>query len=336
MTTSPATPQPILDISAGLWAAGVLKGAIELQVFDHVAAGRRTVEAMSRTFEASPEPLAILLDTLVSLGLLEKNAHGYGLTPTADEFLVSSRPAYIGGFAINFFMNPVLFDLYGNYRRVVTEGYRRDPFAYQTGANERVLCLTRQLFALYRPVAEAIAEHLAGTLDGAAPWRLLDVGCGSAVYGLAALTRLPQARLTAQDWPLVLAVAEESAARLGVAGRVQTLAGDMRTVDFGGPYDVVFLGQILHNYPEAVCRELLRKCLGVLAPGGRLVVIDFATEEGAPGRAFAWLFSTMMQATQGTRNFSATEIRRLLLDCGARRAEAGGGLPTGVVIGCRD
>ena len=96
--------------------------------------------------------------------------------------------------------------------------------------------LTRNLFTLGYPAVQAIADHLGWTPGTLEALRLLEVGCGSAVYGIVALTLLPAARLTAQDWPVVLPVAQECAAQLGVAERVQTLSGDLRTVEFGGPY----------------------------------------------------------------------------------------------------
>ena len=107
-------------------------------------------------------------------------------------------------------------------------------------------------------------------------------------------------------------------------------------MDFGGPDDVVFLGHILHNYGDATNRALLRKCFGVLRPGGRVMVIDFLAEPGKPASTFAWLLSTMMDAMQGTRSLSSAEIRELLRDCRAGRSAVGGDLPTGFVIGYRD
>jgi predicted nicotinamide N-methyase len=67
--------------------------------------------------------------------------------------------------------------------------------------------LTRNLFTLGYRAAQAIADHLGWTPGTPEALRLLDVGCGSAMYGVVALTRLSAARLTAQDWPVVLRVA---------------------------------------------------------------------------------------------------------------------------------
>jgi hypothetical protein len=335
MSEPSVTPAPILAVAAGLWAAGALKSGIELQVFDHLSAGPQDVAGLSQALSADPLSLQIVLDALVALGFVTKHAQRYALTDVSSQFLVSSQPTYLGALVADNANSAAVFDVCKDYRRVVTEGYHVDPWAYSAGANERVVHLTRNLFTLGYPAAQAIADHLGWTPGTPDPLRLLEVGCGSAVYGVVALTRLPAARLTAQDWPVVLPVAQECATQLGVAERMQTLSGDLRTVAFGGPYDAVFLGHILHNYPEAICREILRKCLSVLAPGGCVIIIEFLAEAGQPESTFSWLFSVMIHGTLGGRSFSSAAIRQMLTECGAARTEVGGGLPVGFVVGYR-
>jgi 2-polyprenyl-3-methyl-5-hydroxy-6-metoxy-1,4-benzoquinol methylase len=335
MSDPSMTPEPILQVCAGLWAAGALKSGVDLKLFDALAAGPQDITALSHALGAAPQSLRIVLDALVALGFVAQQAHGYTLTEVSSAFLVSSQPTYLGALVADNANSAAVFDVCKDYRRVVTEGYRLDPWAYSAGSNERVMHLTRNLFTLGYPAAQAIADHLGWTPGTPEALRLLDVGCGSAVYGVVALTRLPAARLTAQDWPVVLPVAQEFAAQLGVAERVQTLSGDLRTVEFGGPYDAVFLGHILHNYPEEICREILRKCLGVLAPGGCVIIIEFLAEPGRSESMFSWLFSVMIHGTRGGRSFSSAELRQMLTECGASRTEVGGGLPVGFVVGYR-
>jgi C-methyltransferase len=280
--------------------------------------------------------MQFLLDALVAFGLLETTRKGYSATEVSGAFLVSTKPDYLGGLLIDTTISPTLFDLFKDYHRVVTEGYQVNPWQYGEGSNDRIVRLTRALFTLGYPTALALADHMKWAPGYPAALRLLDVGCGSAVYGLGALTRLPNARLTAQDWPLILPVAQECAARLGVAERVATLAGDFRTVDFGRSYDAVFLGHIVHNYSEATNREILRKCMDALAPGGVLAIIEFLAERGQQASTFSWLFSAMIRGTTpGGRSFSSAELRQMLSEAGATRTEVGGGLPVGFVLGYR-
>jgi 2-polyprenyl-3-methyl-5-hydroxy-6-metoxy-1,4-benzoquinol methylase len=336
MTASSLTPAPILQLVSGLWAAGVLKAGLDLQVFDHLSARPQDASSLSRMLEADASSLQILLDALTALQLLDITPQGYALTEVSDAFLVSTKPAYLGGMLSDTTISPLLFDLYKDYQRVVTERHRINPWEYGEGSNPRILRLTQALFTLGTPIAHVLADHMGWTPENTAALQLLDVGCGSAVYGLVALTRLRHARLTAQDWPLILPVAQAHAARLGVAERLQPLAGDLRTIDFGGPYDVVFLGHILHNYDEETCRKIVRRCMDALAPGGAIAVIEFLAERGQPASTFAWLFSTMIRGTtNGGRSFAAAELRQMLTEAGAARTEVGGELPVGFVLGYR-
>jgi hypothetical protein len=216
MTREDLTPAPILQLVTGLWAAGVLKGGLELQVFDHLSAIPQDVDSLSRTLGAQSSSLRILLDALAAIGLLETTPQGYALTDVSAAFLVSTKPTYLGGVLIETTISSTLFDLYKDYRRVVTEGYQVNPWQYGEGSNDRIVRLTRALFTLESPTAHALADHMGWISGHPAALRLLDVGCGSAVYGLVPLSRLPNARLTAQR------LAPDSPGRAGLCDRARS------------------------------------------------------------------------------------------------------------------
>ena len=97
----------------------------------------------------------------------------------------------------------------------------------------------------------------------------------------------------------------------------------------------MFLGHILHNYPEATCREILRKCLRVLAPGGCVIIIEFLAEPGQPEGTFRGCLMCHDPWHPRRPRFSSAEIRQMLTAYGANRTEVGGGLPVGFVLGYR-
>ena len=49
MSDPSVTPEPILQVCAGLWAAEALKSGVDLQLFDALAAGPQDVAALSQT-----------------------------------------------------------------------------------------------------------------------------------------------------------------------------------------------------------------------------------------------------------------------------------------------
>lgn len=97
----------------------------------------------------------------------------------------------------------------------------------------------------------------------------------------------------------------------------------------GGPYDFLWISQILHAYSEKECVVLLRKARKAATPGGRVAVQEFLLDESGafpPGPAF---FSVHMVAvTEGGKAYTAREIASLFRERlpGRRR---GGPLPPG-------
>jgi Dimerisation domain len=95
MSDPAVSPEPILQVAAGLWAAGVLKSGVELQLSDALAAGPQDVAALSQALGAAPLSLRVVLDALVALGFVARQAQRYTLTEVSSAFLVSSQPTYL-------------------------------------------------------------------------------------------------------------------------------------------------------------------------------------------------------------------------------------------------
>ena len=101
--------------------------------------------------------------------------------------------------------------------------------------------------------------------------RVLDVGCGSGLLGVAA-ARLGAAHVEAIDVdPEALRVTAATASSNGVAGRVHTSAAPLAEL---GSFDLV-LANLLLPIVEDLGPELLER----VAPGGRLVVSGLLAEQ---------------------------------------------------------
>ena len=104
--------------------------------------------------------------------------------------------------------------------------------------------------------------------------KILDVGSGiggAALY----LAKQFQAHVTGIDLaPEMIAIAHERAAEFGAPKDVEFLVDDVLTADLPTPYDVVWSRDALmhiHDKPR-----LFRRLLDLLAPGGTLVITDYA------------------------------------------------------------
>lgn len=166
----------------------------------------------------------------------------------------------------------------------------------------------RSLHIADGPVEAALQDMLAGLSGGgsarARPGRVLDVGTGT---GRMAELFAPQAdHVVAFDKsPEMLRIARARLQHLP-AGKVELVQGDFANLPFvAGSFDTVLFHQVLHYAfaPEAVLAEAAR----VTAPGGRVVIVDFAAhdrEELRHAHAHARL------------GFSDAQVAALLSDAG--------------------
>lgn len=101
--------------------------------------------------------------------------------------------------------------------------------------------------------------------------RILDLGCGYGVIGLAVAVCAPSAVVTAVDVnERAVLLANENAAALGVADRFIALTPD--AVDADATYDEIWSNPPIRIGKEAL-HELLLAWLPRLAPGGRAVMV---------------------------------------------------------------
>jgi SAM-dependent methyltransferase len=139
---------------------------------------------------------------------------------------------------------------------------------------------TPLLARMFEPLAERLADALAGRCTHTAAPAILDVGAGSGVWSLALARRLPGATVSALDLPDVLPRFLERAARLEMAHRAVAMPGDFHDGPAAGArYDVVLLANVLHLEPAAAAGRLIARWREAVADGGLLVIVDMLADE---------------------------------------------------------
>ena len=311
-------PEPLMQMAFSYAPSSILSAGAQLDIFSHIAAGNRSVEEISRAAGASERGMQMLLDALVSFQLLGKNGQQYELTPVSAEFLVRGRPNYLG----EMMQTVRSFQAWNNLAEIVKTGQPLDKVEAQEMAEDFFPALVRGLHVINKLPARRTAEVLgAGTTHKGL--RVIDVACGSGIWGIGIAEADKEARITAQDFPGLFETTRTFLKRHNVEDRYDFLPGDLKEVDFGeNRYDVALLGNIVHSEGEDSSRDLFKRLHRALKPGGRIVIIDMIPNNERTGPSFALIFAlNMLLHSEKGGTYTLEEYTRWLNDAGFQRVE---------------
>jgi len=287
----------------------VLLTALELDVFTAVKTGG-TAAAVASDRDVAVEGAERLLDALVSLGFLVKRGDAYASTPLAARFLAEGSPDDARDALKH---NLSLWRRWSTLTDAVTAGHA---VGVQEMAQRGDEWTVPFIAAMDRGAAQRapLVVQAVGARDVR---RMLDVGGGSGAYSIAFARANAGLRAEILDLATVLPIAQGHVREAGLADRVTTRAGDLRSDAFGSGYDLVLLSSICHMLGPDENRDLLSRAARALAPGGRAVVSDFVLDEDGTAPRQAVLFSiNMLVGTPSGRSYRESEYRTFFADAG--------------------
>ena len=268
----------------------------------------------------------VLLTAMRAMKLVETDAAGrFTVSETAREHLIPGGEFFVGDYVGLAAGSPGVTEM---VERLKTNRLARAEqadagaaFIYREGLDsameqeQSARRLTLALAGRAKNVAPVLAERIA--FEGGT---LLDVGGGTGIYAVACLRRHPVLRAIVFDRPEVLKVAAEFAASYGVANRLELHPGDM----FADPLpaaDTILLSNILHDWDQPECRQLVQRCADALPMGGRLLIHDVFLNDNHDGPLPVALYSASLFSLTEGRAYSVREYREWLVAAGLTPGE---------------
>ncbi len=151
--------------------------------------------------------------------------------------------------------------------------------------------------------------------DGAT--QMLDIGGSHGLYSVAICRRHPRLSAVVLDLPAAVEHAAPILAEEGMGERVRHEAGDVLQVDLGeDQYDLVLISQLVHHFPEAENRELMRRIERALRPGGKLVIQGITKPPDSATNQLAGLLDLFFALTSRAGSWTFEEIASWQRDAG--------------------
>jgi ubiquinone/menaquinone biosynthesis C-methylase UbiE len=258
--------------------------------------------------------MRILCDSLVAMGLLQKENGTYSNTPEGSFFLDKKSPAYMGTVA-RFLCTPEMVNaaIMGT-ADCVRQGRTMLPGQGTVDPENPVwVSFAEAMAPMMMPAAQAIAAQL----PSSGPLKVLDIAAGHGLFGITIAQRNPEAQIVALDWRAVLEVAMRNANGAGVADRYSTIAGSAFDVDFGSAFDVILITNFLHHFSPETNKTLLRKVHAALKPGGRAITLEFVPDDSRVSPPPAARFAlTMLTSTAEGDAYTFAELSAMAQNAG--------------------
>jgi ubiquinone/menaquinone biosynthesis C-methylase UbiE len=285
----------------GFRPARVLLTANNYRIFDHltIPASAKTISNKLKIDLRSAE---ILLDALVSIGLLKKQGNRYRNARLVSRFLISVSPYYQGDILRH---TDNLWKNWSGLDEVVKTG-RPNRAAHNREAF---------VFGMHN-IADLKAKNIIKMIGLKGVKTVLDLGGGPGTYSIEMSKK--GVHVTLFDSSETIEFAKKVIKKENISN-INFISGDFMSDGIGKGYDLIFVSQILHAYSEKDNIHLLRKCRKALNDGGRIAIQEFYISKNRTHPVQGALFSVnMLVNTEGGRCYSSEEIMSWLLKTGMK------------------
>lgn len=279
----------------------IVRTAREVGIFQALLRGQATAAELVASLDLEPRLTGLLLDALVAMKVVERYREDYALAAVAQ--LLCHYDADLGDAS----WKRLAAKLRGGEVAANDENYLDAAAATQwthTGAAKQA--------------AEIL--DIGGERTGL---RVLDLGCGSAVWSAAIAYRDRATRVTAIDTPERLVAAQRTIASIALEDQFTLRSGDPNTPpETEEMFDLIILAGRLSTLNRDPQRRLLAGLASRLASGGELAIIDLfrlpqrSAAIRSPGITEAIEALHLATETSGGAILDPTDLGRELTECG--------------------
>ncbi len=319
----------LLELSGGFWQIATLHAAVRLDLFSVIGDESLDASEIADRLNADTRSQTMLLNALVAMRLLEKENERYRNTEVSAALLSKDAPGYLG-YMISHHHH--LVESWHHLDQAVMTGQPTRESAGFSDDDRR----ESFLMGMFN-IAMGTAPKLTAQLQLTGKKNLLDLGGGPGTWAIHFCKNNPELKACVFDRPTTRPFAEKIIKQFDMASRVSFQDGDFLEDDIRGRYDAAWLSHILHGEGPQNCRNIIRKTVAALEPGGVILIHDFILNSTMDGPLFPALFSlNMLLGTEDGQAYSEKQLTDMLQEAGVKQIERfpyQGTNDAGVIIG---
>jgi len=289
--------EQIEKLSAGYRAAKIFHTAIQANLFEYLNGGV-SVEIMAEQASTDPKVTEHILNALVAMEIIQKKGDQFFHTEISRKYLTTESEFS----RLNSLQHSATgWEKWSHLPSLLESGQLPDrTHTYDNPEHYRQFILA--MHEIQRPHVREVVEAL--PLD--AGKKILDCGGGPGTYARAFAATRSELEVTLFDLPEAIPIAQS----LEGDQSLRYLSGDFFTDDLGGPYDGIFLSNIIHSWSAEENQQLLGRLSEALNPGGWLTIRDKYLDNNKAGPPEAVIFGiNMILSNNRGRCYTVAEVK---------------------------
>ncbi len=307
-------PAPIIHLMEAFRHSKTMFAGVSLGLFDLLEKAPRTNTEVAERLGTNPVATRQLLESCVSLGLLDNDSGAFRNTPVASVYLTKSSDRSLAGYLL--YSDRALYPMWAHLEDAVREG---TPRWHQTFGTPGPIFdqffstpeATRTYMMAMHGLGVSCSPAIVRAFDLSGFHRIADLGGATGHLATAACEAWPQMSGVVFDMEKIVPFAREFTAKSPAAARLTAQAGDF-FIDELPDADLFSMGRILHDWPEEKIHRLLDRVFARLPAGGGILLAEKLIEEDRRGPLGAMMQSLNMLVCAEGRERSLSEYTELL------------------------
>jgi hypothetical protein len=306
----------VIQMITGYWTSQAIYVAAKLGVADLLKDGPRSCDALANSTETSRRELYRLLRYLASIGVFaELDNAFFELTPLSA-YLQSETPSSLQSLII--YYGEETYQPWGSLLHSIKTGETAFNHVHNGGVFQHFAQHPESAAVFNQAMTEYTAQESTAVInayDFSKFENIVDVGGGQGSFIATILKANDAPKGILFDLPQGIVGAKEHLEQADLLDRCEIVEGDFfESIPSGS--DAHVFKNILVNWDDEQCVEILRNCHHAMAENGRLIIVEVSVLSPKNAPSFSKLFDLHMLVMTGGRGRTEAEFQALFTATG--------------------